>query len=162
MEKREVRVGIAESAVVFSPDKIVTLGLGSCIGIALYDRERKVAGLVHIMLPDSTQFRNITNPLKYADLGIEELLKKMINVGCKKNQIVAKIAGGAAMFKFSDKKINSDVGQRNALAVIEKIKSLSIPLISEDIGGSKGRSMTIESEDGTVIINVIGSEVKRI
>lgn len=162
MEKREVRVGIAESAVVFSPDKIVTLGLGSCIGIALYDREKKIAGLVHIMLPDSKQFRNITNPLKYADLGIEELLKKMISLGCKKNQIVAKIAGGASMFKFSDKKINSDVGQRNALAVIEKIKSLSIPLISEDIGGSKGRSMTVESEDGTVIINVIGSEVKRI
>ena len=162
MVKREVRVGIAESAVVFSPDKIITLGLGSCIGIALYDSEKKVAGLVHIMLPDSKQFKNISNPLKYADLGIEDLLKKMIKLGCRKDKIVAKIAGGASMFNFSDKNIVSDIGKRNARASIEKIKALSIPLISEDTGGNKGRTMILESEDGSVFIKSIGSEIKKL
>lgn len=162
MVKREVRVGIAESAVVFSPDKIITLGLGSCIGIALYDKEKKIAGLVHIMLPDSKQFKNIANPLKYADLGIEDLLKKMVNLGCRKEKIVAKIAGGASMFNFSDKNIVSDIGKRNIIASIEKIKALSIPLISEDTGGSKGRTMILESEDGSVFIKSIGSEIKKI
>ena len=162
MMKKEIRIGIAESAVVFYPDKIITLGLGSCIGIALYDREKKVAGLLHIMLPDSKQFKNITNPLKYADLGIEDLLKKMINLGCRRDNIVAKIAGGASMFKFSDKNINSDIGKRNTLASIETIKNLEIPLISEDVGGNKGRTMILESEDGSVFIRSIGSEIKKI
>ena len=57
-EKREVRVGIADAAIVSAPDTLITMGLGSCVGIALYDREKKIAGLVHIML-------QIVNNLKY-------------------------------------------------------------------------------------------------
>ena len=160
MEKKEIRIGIADSAIGYSPDKLITLGLGSCVGIALYDKEKKVSGLVHIMLPDSKQFKNIVNPLKFADLGVEYLFNKMLELGCKKESIVAKIAGGASMFNFSDKSIVSDIGKRNSLAVIKKIKELSIPLISEDIGGNKGRTMILESEDGTVVIRSIGSNIK--
>lgn len=160
MTKKEVRVGIADSAMVSSPDKLITMGLGSCIGIALYDKEKKLAGLVHIMLPDSKQFKNIVNPLKYADLGVEDLFKKMIDSGCRKENITAKIAGGASMFNFPDKKIISDVGKRNSLAVIEAINKLSIPIIGEDIGGNKGRTMIFESEDGSVTIRSIGNSLK--
>lgn len=66
------------------------------------------------------------------------------------------------MFKFSDKNINSDIGKRNTLASIETIKNLEIPLISEDVGGNKGRTMILESEDGSVFIRSIGSEIKKI
>lgn len=159
---KEVRVGIADSAIVTSPDKIITMGLGSCIGIALYDKEKRIAGLVHIMLPDSKQFKNIVNPLKYADLGAEILFKEMISHGCKKENITAKIVGGASMFNFSDKKIISDIGKRNAEAVICTIKKLSIPIIGEDIGGSKGRTMIIESESGLVTVRSIGSNLKNL
>ncbi len=103
-ENKEIRVGIADAAVVYSPDRLITMGLGSCIGIALYDSDKKIGGLVHIMLPDSNQFKNIVNPLKYADLGIEDLFKKMLNLGCRKTSITAKIAGGASMFNFPDRK----------------------------------------------------------
>lgn len=161
-ENKEVRVGIADAAVVYSPDKLITMGLGSCIGIALYDSGKKIGGLVHIMLPDSTQFKNIVNPLKYADLGVEELLKKMINVGCRKTSITAKIAGGASMFNFPDKKISSDIGRRNSEAVIEVIKKLSIPLLAEDVGGNKGRTMIFDSKDGRVTIKSIGSDLKEL
>ncbi len=160
MTKKEVRVGIADSAIVASPDKLITMGLGSCIGIALYDREKKVAGLVHIMLPDSKQFKDIVNPLKYADLGVEILFKEMLAFGCSKGNIVAKIAGGASMFKFSDKKIISDIGKRNGEATINAIKKLEIPIMGEDIGGNKGRTMIIESEDGLVTVRSIGSSIK--
>lgn len=161
-DKKEVRVGIADSAVVSSPDKVITMGLGSCIGIALYDSKKKIAGLVHIMLPDSKQFKNIVNPLKYADLGVENLFNKMISHGCRKENMTAKIAGGASMFNFPDKKIISDVGKRNGIAAIEAINKLSIPIIGEDIGGNKGRTMILESEDGSVTIRSIGSSLKRL
>ncbi|MPL95032.1 MULTISPECIES: chemotaxis protein CheD [Clostridium] len=161
-DKKEVRVGIADAAVVSTPDRLITLGLGSCVGIALYDKEKKIAGLVHIMLPDSTQFKNIVNPFKYADLGIEKLLSEMISLGCRKNNIICKIAGGASMFNFPDKKIISDVGKRNSLAVVEMLNKLSIPIIAEDTGGNKGRTMILESEDGAVTIKSIGSGLKRL
>jgi len=161
-DKKEVRVGIADSAIVASPDKLITMGLGSCIGIALYDKEKKIAGLVHIMLPDSKQFKNIVNPLKYADLGVETLFNEMLTYGCKKENIIAKIAGGASMFNFSDKKVISDIGKRNGEATINAIKKLSIPIIGEDIGGNKGRTMIVESEDGLVMVRSIGSALKNL
>ena len=161
-DKKEVRVGIADSAIVSSPDRLITMGLGSCIGIAIYDRVRKTAGLVHIMLPDSKQFKNVVNPLKYADSGIENLVNQMINKGCRKENMTAKIAGGASMFNFPDKKIISDIGKRNSLAAIEVINKLSIPIIGQDIGGNKGRTMIFESEDGSVLIKSIGSDIKRL
>ncbi len=161
-DKKEVRVGIADSAIVSSPDKLITMGLGSCIGIALYDKEKRIAGLVHIMLPDSRQFKEIVNPLKYADLGVDVLLKEMIAYGCSKENITAKIAGGASMFNFPDKKIISDIGKRNSEAVINAINNLSIPIIGEDIGGNKGRTMIFESEDGAVTIRSIGSNLRNL
>ena len=161
-DKKEVRVGIADSAIVSSPDKLITMGLGSCIGIALYDKEKRIAGLVHIMLPDSRQFKEIVNPLKYADLGVDVLLKEMIAYGCSKENITAKIAGGASMFNFPDKKIISDIGKRNSEAVINAINNLSIPITGEDIGGNKGRTMIFESEDGAVTIRSIGSNLRNL
>lgn len=157
---KEVRVGIADAAIVSAPDTLITMGLGSCIGIALYDKEKRIAGLVHIMLPDSTQFRNAVNPYKYADLGINKLLAEMISKGCRKERIVAKIAGGASMFNFSDKTIISDVGKRNSHASVEAMKRLSIPIVAEDIGGNKGRTMILNSEDGSVTIRSIGNGLK--
>ncbi len=161
-DKKEVRVGIADSAIVSFPDKLITMGLGSCIGIALYDKEKRIAGLVHIMLPDSRQFKEIVNPLKYADLGVDILLKEMMDYGCRKENIIAKIAGGASMFNFPDKKIISDIGKRNSEAVINAMNKLSIPIIAEDIGGNKGRTMIFESENGSVTIRSIGSNLKNL
>ena len=161
-DKKEIRVGIADSAIVSSPDRLITMGLGSCIGIAIYDRVKKIAGLVHIMLPDSKQFKNIVNPLKYADLGIESLVNQMIDNGCRKENMTAKIAGGASMFNFPDKKIISDIGKRNSLAVVEIINKLSIPIIGQEVGGNKGRTIIFESEDGSVLIKSFGSDIKRL
>ena len=160
--KKEIRVGIADAALISAPDTLITMGLGSCIGIALYDKEKKIAGLVHIMLPDSTQFREVKNPYKYADLGIKKIFKDMLDKGCNKNNIIAKIVGGASMFNFSDKKIVSDIGKRNSEASIDALKSLRIPIIAEAIGGNKGRTMILDSEDGVVTIRSIGSELKKI
>lgn len=159
MSINEIKVGIADLNLVLDPGTIMTIGLGSCIGIALYDRKLKVAGLSHIMLPDSTQFKNVLNPMKFADSAIPMLIEKMEKQGCKKKDIVAKIAGGASMFKFSDKSIISDIGKRNTEAVRRILKESGIPIIAEDTGGNKGRTMIVETGDGKVTLKIVGKNI---
>jgi chemotaxis protein CheD len=155
----EVKVGIADLNIVLAPGTIMTIGLGSCIGIALYDGINKVAGLAHIMLPDSTQFKSNINPMKFADLAIPMLIERMEKQGCKKRNLIAKIAGGASMFNFSDKSIISDIGKRNSEAVKKTLKDKEIRVIAEEIGGNKGRTMIIKANDGKVILKVVGQGI---
>jgi len=108
------------------------------------------------MLPDSTQFKNASNPMKFADSAIPILIDKMYKQGCKKQNIIAKIAGGASMFNFSDKSIISDIGKRNSEAVKKVLKDLSIPIIAEDTGGDKGRTMILEASTGKVTLKIVG------
>ncbi|MCQ2969920.1 MAG: chemotaxis protein CheD [Clostridium sp.] len=162
LKKNEARVGIADAKIISAPNTIMTIGLGSCVGIALHDGVKKVTALIHIMLPDSTAFKNVTNPYKFADLAIPSILNEMIKMGCNKKYIVAKIAGGASMFKFSEKSINSDIGIRNIEAVREAINKEGIRIKSEDVGGSKGRSMFAEAESGKVFIRIVGQGTKEI
>ena len=158
----EIRVGIADLNVTSSPNKLITVGLGSCIGITIYDKLKKNGGLLHIMLPDSTQFSNITNPLKFADLGVPILLKQILDMGSLKRDIVAKIAGGASMFNFSDKSMIMDIGNRNGIAVKKALEELKIPLIAEDTGGNKGRTVIFNTESGSVQIRTVGLGIKEI
>lgn len=155
----EIKVGIADLNVVLDPGSIMTIGLGSCIGIALYDKTTKVAGLAHIMLPDSTQFKSNTNPMKFADLAVPMLIEKMEKQGCSKRNIVAKIAGGASMFNFSDKSIISDIGKRNSDAVKKALKDEYIRIVGEETGGNKGRTMILKANDGSVILKVVGQGI---
>jgi chemotaxis protein CheD len=162
MEVKEYRVGIADLNVAKSPDKIITVGLGSCIGIALYDKINGIGGLLHIMLPDSTQFKNVTNPLKFADLGIPILIDKMKEKGVNVRNLKAKISGGASMFNFSDKSMIMDIGRRNIESVKKKLNELSIPILAEEVGGNKGRTMILDTSNGVVQIKTVGVGIKEI
>lgn len=162
MEVKEYRVGIADLNVAKSPDKIITVGLGSCIGIALYDKINGIGGLLHIMLPDSTQFRNVTNPLKFSDLGIPILIDKMKEKGANVRNLKAKISGGASMFNFSDKSMIMDIGRRNIESVKKKLNELSIPILAEEVGGNKGRTMIVDTSNGVVQIKTVGVGIKEI
>ena len=125
-----IKVGMADLNICKEPDVITTLGLGSCIGIALFDPITKIGGLAHIMLPDSTKMKNNSNIAKFADTGIEELVRRMIEAGVSKSRLVAKIAGGARMFEVSGLSEVGNIGERNAEASREKLKELGIPLLS--------------------------------
>lgn len=156
MEYDEIKVGIADLNVAYSPDKLITVGLGSCVGIAIYDKEVRLGGLAHIMLPDSSQFNKVTNEMKFADLAIPILVKDMIKKGAKLKNMKAKIAGGASMFNFSDKSIIMDIGKRNGIAVKNALKVLAIPIVGEDIGGNKGRTLIFETINGLLFIRTVG------
>ena len=151
-----IKVGMAELKTCVSPDSITTLGLGSCVGIALRDPVTKIGGLAHIMLPDSTAMRNSQCIAKFADTGIEELVSQMERLGAKRARMVAKIAGGATMFQFKTMSDTINVGQRNIEASKKKLSELNIPIIAEDTGLNYGRTVTFFPEDGQYVIKTVG------
>ncbi|HHV60373.1 MAG TPA: chemotaxis protein CheD [Clostridiaceae bacterium] len=157
-----LRVGMADLKCVEYPGILTTLGLGSCVGIALFDTQRKVIGLAHIMLPSSSQARSIENPAKFADTAIINLLEDMERNGARLRNIVAKLAGGAQMFAFSKLSSILNVGERNVASAKEKLNELNIPIISEDTGGNYGRTIEFYSNDGSLLIKTIGHGVKKI
>jgi len=125
-------------------------------GIALYDRTTKIVGLAHAMLPDSSQVKNKTNAAKFVDTAIELLVKEMLSLGASKKRIVAKLAGGAQMFTFTQGAELMRIGQRNVAAAKSKLESLDIPVVSEDTGGNYGRTVELDSESGMLLIRTIG------
>ena len=155
-----VKVGMADLNICKSPDVITTLGLGSCIGLTLYDPVTKIGGMVHYMLPDSTQVRNNENIAKFADTGIDELLKKVIAAGASKQRLVAKIAGGAKMFETTGASAIGNIGTRNAEAAKQILKQKGIRLIAEDTGLNYGRTVELHCETGDFHIKAVGKPVK--
>ena len=154
----EIKVGMADLNICASPDSIITLGLGSCVGAVLYDPVSKICGMVHVMLPDSSAIANNSNVAKFADTGIEELLRQVLARGAKRERLVAKIAGGAQMFSVSSNSPMLRVGERNVEAVKSKLKELNIRLIAEDTGKNYGRTVVFFPETGEYLIRAIGKE----
>lgn len=153
-----IKVGMADLKVCKSPDAVTTLGLGSCVGIALRDPQTKIGGLAHIMLPDSTQIMDNTNIPKFADTGIEELVKQMTLAGAMSSRLQAKIAGGAQMFAFQSKSDLMCVGERNVEASKAKLRQLGIPLLAEDTGLNYGRTVVFYPETGEFLIRAVGRQ----
>lgn len=140
---------MAEYAISSSPDVLITIGLGSCVGIALYDKRTKIGGLVHIMLP---QNKKNLKPAKYADTGIPYMIEKMEKQGAKKRRMVAKIAGGAQMFSMGGEDSGLKVGERNIIKVKDVLKEENIDIIGEDVGKNYGRTMKFYTDSGKVLI----------
>ena len=131
-----IKVGMADLKTCVSPDGVTTLGLGSCVGIAIRDPVTKIGGLAHIMLPDSTTIRNSSqNIAKFADTGIDELVRQMEKLGAKKARMVAKIAGGAQK---------------------QTLKEISSPILAQDTGKNYGRTVTFYPETGEFHIRAVG------
>ena len=155
-----IKVGMADLNTCKDPDIITTLGLGSCIGISMYDPTTKIGGLAHVMLPDSTAIKNNSNRAKFADTGIEDLLKKVLALGANKSRLVAKIAGGAKMFEVSGMSNMGNIGEKNAIASKAKLKALGIRLIAEDTGLNYGRTVELHCDTGDYYIKSVGKPVK--
>ena len=158
------RIGIAEAAVVRNPDSVTTLGLGSCIGVAMFDSSLRIGGLVHVMLPDSKLSKTKDfNAAKFADTGVPLLFDMMLKAGAGKSRIVAKIAGGAQMFSIGS---SGDsilrIGPQNADACRAALRKLWIPLVAEETGGNHGRTVELFTDSGEYEIRAIGKEKKRI
>ncbi|GAA0368961.1 chemotaxis protein CheD [Alkalibacterium iburiense] len=153
----QLKVGISDYKIAQAPNELVTIGLGSCVGIALYAPKSKVGALSHIMLPDSATFSDTSNWAKFADLALPAIVKELKD---KTNEtaLLAKIAGGASMFSFSQQASSLQIGRRNIEAVTTVLNSLGIPIISEHVGGQMGRSMFVDLQTFDVRIRMVNRE----
>lgn len=145
-------VGISDWKICKAPDILVTYALGSCIGTCIIDRMTGIAGLSHIMLPDSTAVMDQSgvNRMKYADTAIEDMVKKMVQMGASQARMTAKIAGGAVMFATGSDKFT--IGERNIAAVKQALAKLRIPIAASEVGENFGRTVFFHTDDGRLEI----------
>ena len=149
--ERMVRMG--ELAISDTPgDVLVSLGLGSCIGLALVDKRAGVAGLAHIVLPETSGNPKPEAMNKFADHAVPALVDGMVERGASRVFMQAALVGGASMFAGA----GLEVGSRNADAVRELIASRRVPVVAEAVGGSKGRTVKVDVTNGTVSVREAG------
>lgn len=153
----QLKVGISDYKVTEAPNTLITLGLGSCVGIALYDQRTKVGGLIHIMLPDSSSFADTSNWVKFADLAIPKVAEEIASG--RPHTLVAKIAGGASMFQFKTSSPGLEIGRRNIEMVRKTLADLSIPILGEHVAGNTGRTMIVDLETFEVSVRLINREM---
>lgn len=152
-------VGIGQIAASGERDIVITaLGLGSCIGLVLADPRAGVAGMAHVMLPESAPTSK-GPPGKFADTAVPALLDSVLSLGADKSRLIAKIAGGAQMFGSGSGGGNLfNIGERNAGGVTRALDALGIRLRASDVGGNCGRTLQVTVGTGTVTVRVVGGE----
>lgn len=150
-KSKERLVGMAQLEVTNNSETLVSVALGSCVTVVLFDPWARVGGLAHIMLPSHKLARVDGRPAKFADTAVLALLNKMKRKGAKMKRIVAKLAGGARMF-LGDGELNNDIGRRNVEAVKESLKQQGIKLAAEDTGGSHARTVKFFVNTGKILV----------
>lgn len=160
MRDGALSVRMGEIAVARDEQVLAAIGLGSCIGVALFDAQAGVAGLAHVLLPEPSSGRE-GGPGRFASTAVPALLAEMEKAGATRARIVAKMAGGASMFSGLSNSGIAAVGQRNAAAVRRALEQLGIPLVAEDVGGSWGRTIYVQPRDSAYIVsNVLREDVR--
>ena len=145
----EIRVKVADCRVGRDEQTLTTIGLGSCVGIALYDPATRVGGLAHVMLPSETMARDRSNPAKFPGSAVAMLLAEMTRLGADSRRVRAKLVGGASMFSNLVSS-NGNIGERNVQASRQVLAQLGVPIIAEDTGSDYGRSVLFHLSDGRV------------
>jgi chemotaxis protein CheD len=154
VNRREIMVRMGELATSTSADDmLVSLALGSCIGVCMVDRRRGIAGLAHVMLPESPA---ATSDLgRFADTAVPELLRRVLAHGALRPRLEVSIVGGAQMFSFTS---DGGVGQRNETAVRAALKAERLKVLASETGGSTGRTVRLEVATGDVYVKAAGAK----
>lgn len=147
-----VRVGMADYKICRPPQKIITLGLGSCVGVILYDRMTKLCGMAHVMLPDSTQITKNSNRMKFVDTCLLDMYEEMLGLGVRKSELIAK------MFSYNGTNAFLNIGEQNVQAVRRMLAGWEIPILSEDVGNCCGRTIEFDTVTGELFIKTVGFE----
>ncbi len=147
-----VVVEIADLALSRDPDDVlITYSLGSCIGVAIWDPEAHVAGLLHYMLPEShlAPEKAQANPAMFCDTGISKLFRSAYELGAAKERLRVKVAGGAQLL---DDNGTLNIGKRNYLALRKVLWKNGVLIGAEDVGGSVSRTVKVSVGSGLVTV----------
>jgi chemotaxis protein CheD len=150
---KEIRVRIAHHAVAKGRSRLVTIGLGSCVAIAIHDRTAKVGGLAHVLLPDASLGRGVENRARYASTAVPLLLEELKAIGAA-GPFAASLVGGAALFGPL-LAFGGSVGARNIVAARTALAAARVPLVAEDVGGDSGRTVTFDVSTGKVKVRSV-------
>jgi chemotaxis protein CheD len=147
-------VRIAHHAVARGSGRLVTIGLGSCVAIALHESRSRVSGLAHVLLPDPSVARDPSNRARFASTAVPMLVDEMRALGAK-GAITAKLAGGAALFGTMLATAGQQMGARNIAAARAALENAGIPLLAEETGGTTGRSVVMNVENGELVVRSV-------
>jgi chemotaxis protein CheD len=158
-----IKIGMADLGVAKPPSRLRTTGLGSCVGVVLYDQVTKIAGMAHVMLPESSLAKGGESSIgKYADTAIPYLIQQMQKEGASIRHMVAKLAGGAQMFAFLGANDMMRIGPRNVEACKIALQGAQIKIVAEDTGGNCGRTIELDSTNGILHIRTVNQGVKEV
>lgn len=149
-EPPRVRVGVADAAVSDDDTLLVTSGLGSCVGVAIYD-ENGTGGLLHAMLPAAPA--DVDNPSKYVDSGISAMVAELESGRARRNRLAAKLTGGSSMLDLGE----VPIGDKNVSAARRHLEEMDIELVAEETGGGSGRSVSFHPGSGRLTIKRVNA-----
>ncbi len=155
-----IGVGLGEIVISDNPlDVLVAYGLGSCLGIGVYDPSKKMAGLLHAVLPERSS-GNTPGIAKYVDTGIRELYDRITGAGGNRDTVILRMAGGANMLMAAALSKSFDIGNRNIASAHATFAGMHLRLAAEDVGGTTGRTVRLYVASGRMTVRVIGGQEK--
>lgn len=155
-------VGLGEVKLSRNPeDVLVAFGLGSCVGIGMYDPQVNVAGLLHAVLPFSPNGTVERSP-KYVVSGIEILLEELVRYGAQPSRLIVRMAGGANMLNAPGFSQTFNIGTRNVEAAYETFKKFRLKLAGQEVGGTIGRTVRFYVRDGRMTIRTVGNQEREV
>jgi chemotaxis protein CheD len=155
VERRVIEVNMANMSIAKAPHVLVTRGLGSCLGIALYDPTKKIGAMAHPMLPDIEKAKVKSNPARFVNSVIDKMLEDLKKEGCLKKNLVVKLFGGAHMFSFIAQDSILNVGEKNIEMAKSIFRQLGLKITAEELRGNIGRTIELNLEDGKVRLKSI-------
>jgi chemotaxis protein CheD len=160
--QNNVAVGLGEIKISDDPDSvIVAFGLGSCVGIGIYDPIKKIGGMLHAVLPTATSNRE-DSPAKYVDSGIPLLLNQLKEKGLVVNRCKLYLIGGANILITNNESTPFDIGTRNVKSAEEVLEKLKLYPDAKDTGGHNGRTFRLYIGEGRATIRTMGEKEKDI
>ncbi|MHB0885193.1 MAG: chemotaxis protein CheD [Bacillota bacterium] len=157
MSDRIVSIGLGEFSVSVDPETtLVAYGLGSCIGLTLYDPTAGAGGMAHVVLPERPSNSPDDGGARYADTAVDRLAAELERSGGKRGRMVVKMAGGAQLLTLPLNGRRWDIGERNINAMRKALTRCGLTLATYDVGGAYGRTVRLRIHDGRVAVSIIG------
>ncbi|HET8648753.1 MAG TPA: chemotaxis protein CheD [Gemmatimonadales bacterium] len=162
MSGREILVRVADLRTAAGGERLLTVGLGSCVAVVLHDPVAKVGGMAHVLLPSPALSRNDGNPGRFPQTAVPRLLELMTEAGAAPSRITARLAGGASMFASLAAPGTIQMGERNVVACRQVLSEHELPVVGEAVGGDFGRTVRLDTATGAVEVMSVAHGVQQL